>query len=120
MHQITRLKKNPSQKPKPNLKTIDIDDALELERLENRSHRRSRTRRAIDDTYGPKQQTKARRKLPGKRRWKNKAKQYEPLRTQMSVDDFNDRKKAEKVLKRVFKKQKKVPKSGSIIEAVNE
>lgn len=40
-----------------------------------------RTEAAINQTYGKKQATKARRKLPGNRKWKDKEKQYATLRT---------------------------------------
>lgn len=55
--------------------------------------RLARTERAIDDTYGPKQKTKARRKLPGNRKWKNKEQQYSKLRNHILITRFNTKSK---------------------------
>lgn len=51
----------------------------------------ARTEMCINQTYGPKQPTKARRKLPGKRKWKNKEAQYSKLKTKLLVKKMNAR-----------------------------
>jgi hypothetical protein len=66
-----------------------------------------RTRRAIQDTYGPKQRTKFRRKLPGKRHWKNKDVVYRKLNRQMDERQQEAFDKAQEVLaKHQARKQK--------------
>lgn len=85
--------------------TIDLKDALELEEIEQMRIRNRNTRRAIHDTYGPKSATKARRKLPGKRHWKNKSEQYKLLEGQMTVKEFNSKSRASKIIERIFKER---------------
>lgn len=62
-------------------------------------HRLNRTERAINDTYGPKQYTKARRQLPGKRKWKNKESQYDKLRNHILITRFNTRSKLNSLMR---------------------
>ena len=85
--------------------TIDHKDAEILEAYEDQQIINRNTDRAISDTYGPKQPTKARRKLPGKRKWKNKELQYAPLRGQMTSKLFNKKQAAMKVLDRLYKQK---------------
>jgi hypothetical protein len=82
--------------------TIPIKDALQLEEYEQTQIKNSRTRRAIHDTYGEKQPTKARRKLPGKRKWKNKTEQYKVLEGRMTAKEFNLKQRASKIITRLF------------------
>lgn len=98
---------------------IKPKDAEILEGIEQRELRRKRTEQAIGQTYksefqsdserkdrGRKSEkpfTKSRRKLPGKRKWKNKVQQYFTLKTQMFVARFNDEQLREKTLKRIYK-----------------
>lgn len=83
-------------------KTINYEDALALEEFEQHTLRERRINRAIDDTYGPKQATKKRRKLPGKRKWKNKNEQYKMLRAGLTKDRFNKKQKAMKALGKIY------------------
>jgi hypothetical protein len=80
-------------------------EAQTLQDWEDQRMINRRTRHAISGTYGPKQPTKARRKLPGKRKWKNKEKQYAVLDGQMTVKEFNLKQKAMRVLDKVYKRQ---------------
>lgn len=77
------------------LKQKQVDELYEAQGVLLRNQR---TERAISDTYGPKQQTKHRRKLPGKRVWKDKEKQYSKLKTQMLVSNFNANSKIRSIL----------------------
>jgi hypothetical protein len=85
------------------MKTISKADALALEDWEQEELQQRRTNRAIHDTYGPKQATKFRRKLPGKRKWKNKNQQYKQLTADMTVRRFNKKQKAQRVLAKIYK-----------------
>ena len=87
------------------MKTIDIKDAQILEDYEDQQVLNHNTEKAISQTYGPKQPTKARRKLPGKRKWKNKDQQYAALRGQMTAKLFNKKQAAMKVLDRLYKEK---------------
>lgn len=89
------------------METIDIKDALILEEHEQLVVRHRRTRHAIHDTYGPKQPTKFRRKLPGKRKWKNKTAQYAVLEGQMTKDQFNSTQKFNKTIHKLMKREAK-------------
>lgn len=98
---------------------IKPKDAAILEQIEQRELRRKRTEQAIGQTYKSEFQsnsiredrgrksnkpfTKARRKLPGKRKWKNKVDQYFLLKTRMYVGRFNDEQLRKKTLKRIYK-----------------
>lgn len=93
-------------KPKKQ-KTIDIRDALQLEEYDQVRFLNGRTRRAIHDTYGPKSPTKKRRKLPGKRSWKDKKKQYQKLEGQMTVNEFNHKSRASKIIQKIFTERQK-------------
>lgn len=86
-------------------KTIDHTDAQILEDYEEQQILNHNTNKAISDTYGPKQPTKARRKLPGKRKWKNKDQQYAKLRCQMTTKLFNKKQAATKVIDRLYKEK---------------
>lgn len=88
-----------------NEKTISDEEAQILEDWEQGEVRARNTRRAIQDTYGPKQATKFRRKLPGKRKWKNKQKQYAVLEGRMTAQNFNRKQKAMRVLDKIYKRQ---------------
>jgi hypothetical protein len=80
-----------------------VDDFADM------SRKHYRTSRAIEQTYNTeKRPTKARRKLPGKRKWKNKEKQYAVIRGQMTMESFNGKKVRDKALSRIFKRQKKL------------
>lgn len=81
---------------------VSYKDALELEHYEKMQMRHRNTRRAIEDTYGEKSPTKKRRKLKGKRKWKNKQAAYAPLRGQMMKNEFNKRKKVTKILEKAY------------------
>ena len=87
------------------MKTIDVKDAQILEDYEDQQVLIHNTEKAISQTYGPKQPTKARRKLPGKRKWKNKDQQYAALRGQMTAKLFNKKQAAMKVLDRLYKEK---------------
>lgn len=88
--------------------TINVLDAQILEDWEQQELTNRRTRRAIHDTYGPKSPTKKRRKLGGKRRWKNKGEQYKSLEGQMTVKSFNNKQAANDAMKRIVKRQQKL------------
>lgn len=89
-------------------KTLSVKDALILQEEEDIRLLNGRTRRAINDTYGPKQPTKFRRKLPGKRHWKNKEEVYRKLNMQMDERQMQAYKRAQEVItKQNAKKQKK-------------
>lgn len=96
------------------MKTIDVEDALALEEMEQVHIKNRITRRAIHDTYGKKSPTKKRRKLGGKRKWKNKEAQYAELEGQMTVNEFNARQKGIKALKNIEKKRNKQRKKHSL------
>lgn len=85
--------------------TIAVQDAMILENYEQVQRTNARTARAIKDTYGPKQPTKFRRKLPGKRKWKNKSLQYAKVSGQMIAKEFNAKQAAMKVLDRLYKEK---------------
>ena len=87
---------------------LSVKDALILQEEEDIRLLNGRTRRAINDTYGPKQRTKFRRKLPGKRSWKNKENQYRKLNMQMDDQQQKAFERAQEVITRQnAKKQKK-------------
>lgn len=86
---------------------MDVKDALVLEKYEQTRFRNKRTRAAIRDTYGRKSPTKKRRKLPGKRKWKNKSKMYASLEGKMTATEFNQKNAAMEVLDKVYKKKQK-------------
>lgn len=89
-------------------KTLSVKDALILQEEEDIRLLNQRTRRAINDTYGPKQRTKFRRKLPGKRHWKNKEVQYRKLNMQMDAKQIAAYERAQEVVaKQNAKKQEK-------------
>jgi hypothetical protein len=96
--------------------TIDTEDALALQEYEDIQMLNGRTRRAIHDTYGPKQATKKRRKLPGKRTWKDKRRQYARLEGQMAVKEFNGKKKAMKALDNIYKEKTRARKRHSLVD----
>lgn len=96
------------------MKTIDVEDALVLEEMEQTKFRNNRTRRAIHDTYGKKSPTKKRRKLGGKRRWKNKEDQYAELEGRMTAKEFNTRQAGIKALKNIEKKRARQRKKHSL------
>lgn len=86
---------------------LSVKDALILQEEEDIRLINGRTRRAIQDTYGKKSPTKKRRKLPGKRNWKNKSIAYQKLNMQMDSEQFRAYEKAQKVIeKHNAKKQK--------------
>lgn len=85
---------------------LSVKDALILQEEEDIRLLNGRTRKAIGDTYGPKQRTKFRRKLPGKRSWKNKENEYRKLNMQMDEKQIKAYERAQEVLaKRNKKKQ---------------
>lgn len=86
---------------------MNVKDALVLEEHEQIMLVNGRTRRAIERTYTEKSSTKKRRKLPGKRSWKNKTTYYAKLEGQMAVKQFNSKKKANDVLEKLFLKRQK-------------
>lgn len=96
------------------MKTINVEDALALEELEQVAIRNRITRRAIRDTYGKKSATKKRRKLPGKRSWKNKDEQYVEVEGKMVAKEFNARQKAIRALKNIEKHKAKQNKKHSL------
>lgn len=81
-------------------------DAMELEELEQREHRRRRTELAIKNTYREKSPTAKRRKLPNGRKWKNKTKQYAGVIGKITMERFNDNQKRERIIQKVFKYNK--------------
>lgn len=87
---------------------LSVKDALILQEEEDIRLLNGRTRKAISDTYGRKQPTKFRRKLPGKRHWKNKDVQYRKLNREMDDKQQKAYEKAQDVLaKHNARKQKK-------------
>lgn len=86
-------------------KTIDVKDAFILEDFEQVQLVNNRTRHAIHQTYNPKSPTKARRKLPNGRKWKDKSKQYAVLEGQMTARQFNAKTKAMHVLDKLYKQK---------------
>lgn len=78
-------------------------DALDLEAYEKFEPMARRTERVLDDTYGPKSPTKKRRKLPGKRKWKNKNQQHKMIRAQLARERYNKRSKAQRAFGRMNK-----------------
>lgn len=85
--------------------TVKTDEAQALEEWEKQRLLNRNTERAINQTYGPKSRTKARRKLPGKRKWKNKEEQYKVLRGQMVAKEYNLKSGAMKTLDKIYKRQ---------------
>lgn len=86
---------------------LSVKDALILQEEEDIRLLNGRTRKAISATYGPKQRTKFRRKLPGKRSWKNKENQYRKLNMQMDEQQQKAYERAQEVLaKHNARKQK--------------
>ena len=96
--------------------TIDHKDAQILEDLEEQQRLNRITSHAISQTYGPKQPTKFRRKLPGKRKWKNKDAVYASLRGRMTAREFNKRQAAKKVLDRLYKEKMKQRTRHSLVD----
>ena len=96
------------------MKTIDVDDAMALEELEQVNLRNHRTRRAVYMTYKEKSPTKKRHKLSGKRKWKNKDDQYAILEGQMVAKEYNARQNAIKALKNIEKQRAKQNKKHSL------
>lgn len=93
-------------KPKQRKETVMTEaEAQVLQDWEDQRFKNRRTSHAIDQTYGKKSPTKARRKLPGKRKWKNKEAQYAPLKGQMIAKEFNLKQQAMRVLDKVYKRQ---------------
>lgn len=89
-------------------KTLSVKDALILQEEEDIRLVNGRTRRAIQDTYGKKSPTKKRRKLPGKRSWKDKSVQYQKINKIMDEEQMKAYEKAQKVIEKHNKaKQKK-------------
>ena len=84
---------------------LSVKDALILQEEEDIRLLNGRTRKAISDTYGPKQRTKFRRKLPGKRSWKNKENEYRKLNMQMDDTQEKAFKRAQEVLAKVNKRK---------------
>lgn len=89
------------------MSTIDYTDAEKLEQLELEELRVRRTRRAIADTYGDESPTKKRHKLSGKRKWKNKRRQYNELSGALTAKQFNINQKRQEVLRNIYKKRAK-------------
>lgn len=87
---------------------ISVKDAARLEQYEKLKNRQARTRRAIHDTYSEKSPTKKRRKLPGKRKWKNKELQYAVLEGKMQKDEYNERKVVTGILESAYKRKEKL------------
>lgn len=102
-------------------KELSIIDALILQEEEDVRLLNGRTRKAINHSYGPKQPTKFRRNLPGKRHWKNKDVEYRKLnrdmdeRQQKAFERAQDvltvinKKKQEKFIKKMAKSSKAHP-----------
>lgn len=86
---------------------LSIKDALILQEEEDIRLMNGRTRKAIGDTYGPKSRTKFRRKLPGKRSWKNKENQYRKLNMQMDEKQQKAYERAQEVLAKANKRKQK-------------
>ena len=91
-------------------------EAHVLEMWEKDDKMFARTRHAIHQTYGAKQATKKRRKLPNGRKWKNKEKQYAPLEGQMTVKSFNNKQRAMHVLDAVYKRQHAARQKHSLVD----
>lgn len=90
------------------MSTIDYTDAERLEQLEQEELRIRRTRHAISQTYGEKKDTKKRHTLSGHRKWKNKKEQYNELSGALSAKSWNIRQEQQKIVTRIFKKQKRL------------
>lgn len=101
-----------------NLPLINLKDAQILEDWEQTELKHQRTRHAIQKTYNSswvskdgrtssRPFTKKRRKLGGKRRWKNKDTQYKSLEGNMAVVGFNKRQEANKAIERIRKRNLK-------------
>lgn len=93
-------------------KTLSVKDALILQEEEDIRLMNGRTRRAINDTYGKKSRTKFRRKLPGKRHWKNKDVEYRKLNRQMDDRQQKAYERAQEVITKmnVVKQKKQIKK----------
>lgn len=100
------------------MSTIDYTDAQQLEKLEQEELKIRRTRKAIDQTYEsewfskdgkrlPKHPTKKRHNLSGKRKWKNKKREYNELSGAMTAKQWNINQERQQVLKRIYKKRAK-------------
>lgn len=87
------------------MKTIEPEDAMVLEEMEQTVLMNQRTRRAIYNTYGRKSATKKRHKLLGKRKWKNK--DYTELEGEMTRKEYNARQNAIRILKKIDKERAK-------------
>ena len=87
---------------------IDFTDAQQLEKLEQEELRIRRTRRAIEDTYGEKKPTKKRHVLSGRRKWKNKSKQYNELSGALTARSYNIRTEQRRLVASIYKKQKRL------------
>ena len=110
---------------------VNEDEALELEELEARELARRRTEKAIAQTYksefSSKSEvpgrgrsrltpfTKARRKLPNGRTWKNKDAMHSELRGKMIAGRFNDSQRRDVILKGIYKRNAK---NNSIADAM--
>lgn len=90
------------------MKTIDYTDADKLEQLELEELKIRRTRRAIEDTYGEPKPTKKRHKLSGKRKWKNKKKQYNELSGALTARSWNIRQEQQRIVVKIYKNQKRL------------
>lgn len=111
---IIGLKKSKIQERKE--QTVTPEEAHILELWENDDKMFARTRHAIRNTYGRKQPTKARRKLPGKRKWKNKEQQYAVLEGQMTVKSFNNKQRAMHTLDAIYKRQHSKRQKHSLVD----
>lgn len=98
-----------------NQKTIDHKDAMVLEEYEKVQLQNRATRRAIQNTYGPKSPTKKRHQLSGKRSWKNKQQVYVALEGSMTAREFNLREKAKRVMDKIFKERAKQARKHSLV-----
>lgn len=103
-------------KPKKRDTSITPEEAQILEDWEQGDKIVARTRHAIRQTYGKKSPTKARRKLPGKRHWKNKEEQYAKLEGQMTAQSFNRKQRAMRVLDKVYKRQHAARQKHSLVD----
>lgn len=86
-------------------KTLSVNDALILQEEEDTRLLNGRTRRAIDDTYGPKQRTKFRRALSGNRHWKNKEEIYRKLHINMDDKQMKAFMRAQEVITKQHKQK---------------
>ena len=111
---IIGLKKSKIEQRKEDAVTPEEANILELWERDDKTIRR--TRHAIHQTYGKKSPTKARRKLPGKRKWKNKEQQYAVLEGQMTVKSFNNKQRAMHVLDDVYKRQHAARQKHSLVD----